>query len=103
MDRATEADEGTQWYELTKILWGTAGITFFLARLAHETGKDRFLEAALAGTEWILTTCRTDGDICAACHSSLIGRAGYADGKGTAACWMTCIGATPSGGEPVNR
>jgi lantibiotic modifying enzyme len=136
MDRAAKADEGTQWHELTEILWGTAGIgclllrigrdhegdyavelaaragdwlihqaepaptggirwslgegfhrerpgldphfpnfahgtagiAFFLARLAQETGETRFLEASLAGTEWILTTVKTDGDTCAAYH-----------------------------------
>jgi lantibiotic modifying enzyme len=47
---------------------GTAGIAFFLARLAAETGQRRFLDASLAGTEWVLSTVRTDGDICAAFH-----------------------------------
>lgn len=47
---------------------GTAGVAFFLARLAQETGEARFLEAALAGTEWILTTVKTDGNTCAAYH-----------------------------------
>jgi lantibiotic modifying enzyme len=47
---------------------GTAGIAFFLARLAAETGERRFLDAALAGTEWIMTTVRTDDDTCAAYH-----------------------------------
>lgn len=45
---------------------GTAGIAFFLALLAQETGENRFLDAALAGVEWILTTVKTDGDTCAA-------------------------------------
>jgi lantibiotic modifying enzyme len=47
---------------------GTAGIGFFLARLAQVTGEQRFLDASLAGTEWIMTTVRTDGDTCAAYH-----------------------------------
>lgn len=47
---------------------GTAGIAFFLARLADETGERRFLDGALAGAEWIFTTTRTDGDTCAAFH-----------------------------------
>jgi len=47
---------------------GTAGIGFFLARLAQVTGERRFLDASLAGTEWIMTTVRTDEDTCAAFH-----------------------------------
>jgi len=47
---------------------GTAGIAFFLARLTDATGDRRFLDAALAGTEWILSTVRTDDDTCAAYH-----------------------------------
>jgi lantibiotic modifying enzyme len=47
---------------------GTAGIGFFLARLAQETGERRFLAASLAGTEWIMTTTRTDDGTCAAFH-----------------------------------
>lgn len=38
---------------------GAAGIAFFLARLAQETGERRFLDAALAGTGWVLSTART--------------------------------------------
>jgi lantibiotic modifying enzyme len=47
---------------------GAAGISFFLARLAAQTGDERYLEASLAGTEWIMTTARTDDDTCAAYH-----------------------------------
>jgi len=47
---------------------GTAGIAFFLARLAEETGDKRFLNGALSGAEWILTTVRTDDETCAAFH-----------------------------------
>jgi lantibiotic modifying enzyme len=47
---------------------GTAGISFFLARLAQRSGERRFLDAALAGTDWIMTTVRTDDDTCAAFH-----------------------------------
>jgi lantibiotic modifying enzyme len=47
---------------------GTAGIGFFLARLAQATGEPRFLDASLAGTEWIMTTVRTGNDTCAAYH-----------------------------------
>ena len=47
---------------------GAAGIAFFLARLAPETGERRFLDASLAAAEWIMTTIRTDDDTCAAFH-----------------------------------
>jgi lantibiotic modifying enzyme len=47
---------------------GAAGIGFFLARLAQETGETRFLPGSLAATEWIMTTVRTDDDTCAAFH-----------------------------------
>ena len=47
---------------------GTAGIGFFLARLAQVTGEARFRDASLAGTEWIMTTVRTGNDTCAAYH-----------------------------------
>jgi lantibiotic modifying enzyme len=47
---------------------GTAGIAFFLARLAQETNEVRFLHAAIAGMEWVLSTTRIEGDSCAAYH-----------------------------------
>lgn len=47
---------------------GTAGIAFFLARLAAETADTRFLEAALAGMDWVLSTVSTDDGGCAAFH-----------------------------------
>jgi lantibiotic modifying enzyme len=47
---------------------GTAGIAFFLARLGALTGDQRFLDAALDGSRWVLSTCKTEGDICAARH-----------------------------------
>jgi lantibiotic modifying enzyme len=47
---------------------GTAGIAFFLARLAQEAGERRFLDASQAGTGWVLSTVRTDDGTCAAFH-----------------------------------
>ena len=47
---------------------GTAGIAFFLARLAQETGEQKFLDASLAGAAWVLSTARADDDTCAAYH-----------------------------------
>jgi lantibiotic modifying enzyme len=47
---------------------GTAGIAFFLARLASVTGEARFLDSALEGARWVLSVCKTDEDTCAAQH-----------------------------------
>ena len=43
---------------------GTAGVAYFLARLAEETGDARFLDAAIAGAEHLLSIARDDGLIC---------------------------------------
>ena len=47
---------------------GTAGIAFFMAKLALATDDKRFLDAALDAARWVLTTCRTDGGGCIAYH-----------------------------------
>jgi len=47
---------------------GTAGIAAYLARLGAATSDQRYLDAARLAATWILTTCRTDGDTCAARH-----------------------------------
>ena len=47
---------------------GAAGIGFFLARLAQVTGEQRFGDAALAATDWILSTARTEDGTCTAYH-----------------------------------
>jgi hypothetical protein len=47
---------------------GTAGIAFFLARLAQETGERRFRDASLNGANWVLSTARTGDGTCAAFH-----------------------------------
>jgi len=47
---------------------GAAGIAFFLARLAQQTGERRFLDASLAATDWVMSTVRTDDGTCAAYH-----------------------------------
>jgi hypothetical protein len=47
---------------------GTAGIAFFLARLARQTGEQRFRDASMAGAEWVLSAARTDDGTCAAFH-----------------------------------
>ncbi len=47
---------------------GTAGIAFFLARLARRTGDPRFLDAALAGTRWVFSCVSTSGGGASAYH-----------------------------------
>jgi lantibiotic modifying enzyme len=47
---------------------GTAGIAAFLARLGAATGEARFTDAALSASRWVLNTCRTEGNTCAAHH-----------------------------------
>lgn len=47
---------------------GSAGIAFFLAQLGAASGEQRFIDAALDSTSWILTTCRTDDGTCHAYH-----------------------------------
>jgi lantibiotic modifying enzyme len=82
LGQAEQTADGIRWslgpgYEATQpgdqrrfpnFAHGAAGIGFFLARLAQETGEARFLLGSLAATEWIMTTVRTDDDTCAAFH-----------------------------------
>jgi lantibiotic modifying enzyme len=68
LGRAYKAGQPGGMRRFPNFAHGTAGIGFFLARLAQVTGEQRFLEASLAGTEWIMTTIRTDEDTCAAFH-----------------------------------
>ena len=59
---------------------GTAGIAFFLSQLAAATGASRYLDAALAGADWILgSTVRVDRerDTCMAFHHEPDGTAEY--------------------------
>jgi lantibiotic modifying enzyme len=47
---------------------GTAGVAYFLATLAQETGEASFREAALAGAKYLLKVAKTDGDVCLVFH-----------------------------------
>ena len=47
---------------------GTAGIAYFLATLARETGGKEFLEAALAGARYLQAVANTAGDGCLVFH-----------------------------------
>jgi lantibiotic modifying enzyme len=68
LGRAFEAKRPDDQRRFPNFAHGAAGIAFFLARLAQVTGEQRFGEASLAATEWIMTTVRTDQDTCAAFH-----------------------------------
>jgi lantibiotic modifying enzyme len=68
MGRAYEAHQPGKQIRFPNFAHGTAGVGFFLARLPHVTGQQRFLAASLAATEWLMTTVSTDGDTCAAFH-----------------------------------
>jgi lantibiotic modifying enzyme len=43
---------------------GTAGVAYFLATLYQETRQKKFLDAALAGTRYLLSIAKTDGGVC---------------------------------------
>jgi lantibiotic modifying enzyme len=82
LHQAEDAPEGIRWSlgpayvaahpdderRFPNFAHGAAGIGFFLARLAEQTGEARFLEASLAATAWIMTTLRLGDDTCAAFH-----------------------------------
>lgn len=68
LGRAYEAERPGNQRRYPNFAHGAAGIGFFLARLAQVTGEQRFADASLAATEWIMTTIRTGQDTCAAFH-----------------------------------
>jgi lantibiotic modifying enzyme len=47
---------------------GTAGSSYFLATLYQETKKKEFLDAALAGAQYLKSVAKTDGDVCLVFH-----------------------------------
>ena len=47
---------------------GTAGIAYFLATLHRETGRQEFLDAALAGARYLQSVANTTGDSCLIFH-----------------------------------
>jgi len=48
---------------------GTAGIAYFLAELFQATKRQEFLDAALAGTRYLLAVAETEGDVCLIFHN----------------------------------
>lgn len=76
LGRAQATAHGKRWLmypdderELPNFSHGTAGVAFALARLHEATGDRRYLEAALAGAQHLLSLARTDGDCCWIPHS----------------------------------
>jgi len=47
---------------------GTAGVAYFLATLAQETGDRAFRDAALSGARYLLKVAKTEGDVCLVFH-----------------------------------
>ena len=47
---------------------GTAGICYFLATLYQETKRKEFLDAALAGANYLKSIANTEGDVCLIFH-----------------------------------
>jgi lantibiotic modifying enzyme len=56
---------------------GTAGITYFLARLYQETKRREFLEPALAGARYLLSVADTKGGTCLVFHHEPDGKGLY--------------------------
>ena len=48
---------------------GTAGISYFLARVYEDTRNRKYLDAALAGAKYLQAIARTEGDMCLIQHN----------------------------------
>jgi len=53
---------------------GTAGVAYFLARLFEETGEERFLTAARAGADYLISIADTQNDVCRIHHDEPDGK-----------------------------
>ena len=53
---------------------GTAGIAYFLATLYQETKKKEFLDAAIAGAQYLQSVAKTEGDACLIFHNEPDGK-----------------------------
>jgi lantibiotic modifying enzyme len=74
---AKAAEKGSLWlmqpsvpYEMPNFSHGTAGVAYALARLAHVTGQERFLDGARAGAAHLLDIAYTDGGVCLIPHAT---------------------------------
>ncbi len=74
LESAVDCPVGIQWPMITNspepVIYmpnfshGTAGVAYFLTSLYHETGESRFLDAALAGADYLASISNPDGLIC---------------------------------------
>lgn len=76
LGRAQAMPRGKRWLmvpkddrELPNFSHGTAGVAFALARLHEATHDRRYLDAALAGAQHLLSLARTAGDVCLIPHA----------------------------------
>jgi lantibiotic modifying enzyme len=76
LGRAERTANGRRWWmvpgdtrELPNFSHGTAGVAFALARLYEATRQPRYLEAAIAGADHVLSLARTEGDVCLVPHA----------------------------------
>ena len=53
---------------------GTAGIAYFLATLYQETQKKEFLDAAIAGAQYLQSVANTEGEACLIFHNEPDGK-----------------------------
>lgn len=53
---------------------GTAGIAYFLATLYQETKRREFLDAAIAGVQYLRAIAKTDGESCLVFHNEPDGK-----------------------------
>ena len=75
MELGQEEGGGTKWAMdpdyprlMPNFSHGTAGISYFLASLYRETGKEEFRDAALGGARYLQSVARTEGGVCLIFH-----------------------------------
>jgi lantibiotic modifying enzyme len=82
---------------------GTAGVAYFLATLHQETGRQEFLDAALAGARYLQSIATTEGDSCLIFHDEPDNKKlyylGWCHGPvGTSRLWLRLHQIDPKGG-----
>jgi lantibiotic modifying enzyme len=81
LERAVPAEPGAKWAmdsELPRLMpnfsHGTAGVAYFLATLYQQSGEKRFLDAALAGGDYLKSIADVANDSCLIFHHEPGGR-----------------------------
>jgi hypothetical protein len=82
---------------------GTAGIAYYLATLHRETGRQEFLDAALAGARYLQAIADTTGETCVIFHDEPDNKKlyylGWCHGPvGTSRLWIRLDGIDPKAG-----